>query len=83
MKDILRTQLSVLPAHAGVIPHSMAMVIGSPSTPRTRGGDPTRHGYLKIFEEYSPHTQGRFLLLDFYVFISKSLNQCLTFNDTY
>ena len=32
--------LSVVPAHAGVIPNSAGWPEGDPCSPRTRGGDP-------------------------------------------
>ena len=55
---IIQTNLSVLPAHAGVIPHSFASLKDRGSFTRTRGGDPASHAQGGDALAFYPHTRG-------------------------
>ena len=48
----------LFPAHAGVIPLLVCVVMAYTTFPRTRGGDPSRR-FLDVLQNgFSPHTRG-------------------------
>ena len=50
--------ITLFPAHAGVIPTSTRQPWLRPAFPRTCGGDPRLDVYNYICADFSPHTRG-------------------------
>ena len=51
-------EMSVFPAHAGVILDGAFLMLNNQSVPRTRGGDPVISIHDLLSFECSPHTRG-------------------------